>query len=238
MHWQSATLLSSHKISRDVTSLVLKPEHWEKFLPGQHFDIRLTASNGYQAERAYSVMSAPEDEGVFEFGVQLLENGEVSPFLCSMPIGETIGIRGPIGGHFVLEDNQNSPLILIGGGSGCVPLLSMIRHLVNSNSKRPIKYLVSCKTEDDIINRGEVQEILKNHNNIKFLPTLTGTVSSNWSGHKGRIDDKFLKENLQTLLPEKPEIFVCGPIRFVEFVCDELLDLGFSPPSIKTERFG
>jgi ferredoxin-NADP reductase len=249
--WQVGTLIKKVKTADNVMSLTFSLPNWQPFKAGQHFDIRLTAPDGYQAERSYSIASAPEDKGVVEFGVQLLEDGEVSPYLWKITEGKQVEMRGPIGGHFVWEASIPEPLILIGGGSGMVPLMSMLRHYHNqverediSNEEREqlmrkeIVFLISARSYDHILYKKELEFIGTNHRNINVVATITDAPPAIWSGYTRRIDKGILQDVLGELKDKKPRTYICGPTPFVEAVSKHMKSLGFNPKDIKTERFG
>lgn len=223
MTWQSATLIKSQQTATDIKSLFFKPSEWIPHKAGQHYDIRLTSENGYQAERSYSVASAPENTGELEFGVQLLPDGEVSPFLWTATPGTQVEIKGPLGGHFIWDHTMPGPLVLIGGGSGIVPLLSMYRHSQNHKSNREIRFIISAKSVDKIMYYDQLKSML--------ISRITST--------EGHIDTPFLTPYLKPLAPDMPMIYVCGPTAFVEAISDILVGpLGLNPHLIRTERFG
>jgi ferredoxin-NADP reductase len=222
MNWQIATLVSSQMVASDIKSLVFRPSKPFSFQAGQHCDLRLTSPEGYQAQRSYSIMSAPQDSSTIEFGVQILDGGEVSPFLYAMKPDDQLEIKGPLGGHFIWDHSFPGPLVLIGGGSGMVPLLSIYRHFHSQPDPRPFKFIVSAKSEDKIINYQELKE--------KLITRITST--------QGHINAPFLSTHLASLLGLMPMIYVCGPTAFVENISNQLLELGFNPHLIRTERFG
>jgi ferredoxin-NADP reductase len=262
--WQVGTLLKKEKTADNVMSLTFSLPNWQPFKAGQHYDIRLTAPNGYMAERSYSIASAPEDKGIVEFGVQLLEDGEVSPYLWQMTEGKQVEMRGPIGGHFIWDVSMEGPLILIGGGSGMVPLVSMLRHyhnqlalhtdpeatpnmtnfvardesLLKMNESREIIFLISARTYEHILYKRELERIGMAHRNINVVATITNSPPPSWSGYKRRIDQDMLKEILGEIKGKNPKTFICGPTPFVEAVATHMKGLGFNAKDIKTERFG
>lgn len=239
--WQTVTLIDSKMIAEGVKSLIFGVPDWRKHKAGQYYDVRLTSANGYQAVRKYSVASVPEEEGIIEFGIQYLENGEVSPYLFELKQGQQIELRGPLGGHFVWSSNMPGPLVLIGGGSGMVPLISMLRHYVRHpkfNDDRQAVVFTSAKTLGQILYKDEIDGYSNRNPKIKFAITLTGQPPSGWTGYNRRIDAEMLKREIGDLKSEMPMIYVCGPTPFVENAAGALLDLGFDPHFIKTERFG
>ncbi|MCE9643755.1 oxidoreductase [Candidatus Parcubacteria bacterium] len=237
--WQAATLVRFGFAAGNVKSLVFKVPEWVKHLPGQHYDIRLTSATGYQAERSYSAASAPESEGVIELGVEFLEKGEVSPYLWNLKEGGKIEIRGPIGGHFIWTSEMPGPLVLIGGGSGMVPLMSMLRHYhLTDTSRRPIVFLISARSLDRVLYKEELEELMGKHPNLSVVITLTDEAPSDWVGYKRRVDSEMLQEVLAKVSGGMPMTYICGPTGFVEAVSRNLVAEGAAPHLIRTERFG
>lgn len=233
-----ATLMASHMIAEDVKSLTFRLASWQAHKSGQHYDIRLTAANGYQAERKYSVASAPEKLGEIEFGIQLLKNGEVSPYLFELPLGSQVEVRGPLGGHFIWETTMPGPLILIGGGSGMVPLVSMLRHAAIQRDTRPIIFLISARSQERILYQQELQELKQQLPNLQVVTTLTESHPNDWKGYTRRIDKAMLEETVKDFRDAMPMIYICGPTPFVETAATLLVELGFHSHQIRTERFG
>ena len=195
-------------------------------------DVRLTAEDGYQAQRSYSIGSAPEDEQLV-LTVERLEDGEVSPYLADeLRPGDQLELRGPIGGYFVWESSFGGPLLLIAGGSGVVPFRSMLRHHVATGSETPVRLLYSSRSLDEVIYR---EELLGFDEAVQL--TLTRQWPDDWRGHRGRIDRQFLDE-LGWPSDHRPLVYVCGPTAFVEAVAEALVRRGHEPGRIKTERFG
>jgi ferredoxin-NADP reductase len=217
-------------------SIVLKPPAWPGHLAGQHVDVRLTAEDGYQAERSYSIASPPEESDLV-LTVERLEDGEVSPYLADeLTLGDELELRGPIGGYFVWEESLGGPLVLIAGGSGIVPLRAMLRHWAGGTRSTPAHLLYSARTLDDVIYRSELRGLAEASGAAVEL-TLTRAWPDDWPGHKGRVEPGLLDE----LVPqpfEAPRIYVCGPTPFVEAVAEALVGLGHDPARIRTERFG
>jgi ferredoxin-NADP reductase len=211
-------------------SIVLDLPEWQGHRAGQHVDVRLTAQDGYQAERSYSIASAPEDEGVV-LTVERLDDGEVSPYLTDvLRSGDDLELRGPIGGYFVWDESLGGPLFLVGGGSGVVPLRAMLRHHRAIASRVPARLLYSARTRDEIIYRGELE-----HFDVRI--TLTREQSDGWRGHTGRISRELL-EDVAWPSADRPLVYVCGPTGFVETAAQLLVALGHEPGRIRTERFG
>jgi ferredoxin-NADP reductase len=217
--WQVGTLITSRMVADDVKSLTFFVPGWIKHQAGQHYDIRLTAENGYQAERSYSVASSPEQEGELEFGVQLLEGGEVSPYLFQMKPGDKVELRGPIGGHFVWSTQAPGPLILIGGGSGMVPLMCMLRHHmahIREDESRPIVFLISARTLSHVLYKEELTSYSKLNEQLNIVTTLTEQSPPGWPGYNRRIDKQLLEDVLGGYKEKSASVFVCGPTPFVE----------------------
>ena len=239
--WQTVSLLRSHMAAENVMSLIFDAPGWAEHKAGQHLDIRLTASNGYQAQRDYSLANPPEEVGKVELGVQLLPDGEVSPYLFKMKPGEQIEISGPGGRHFVWDISMPGPLVLIGGGSGMVPLMAMVRHHMahfEEDKGREIIFLVSARTEGRVLYKEELKEIASKDPNFKLVETLSDIQPKGWSGYTRRIDKEILEEVLGNLKGKMPMIYVCGPTPFVEAVANNLVAIGFNSHEIRTERFG
>jgi ferredoxin-NADP reductase len=211
-------------------TIVLDPDDWDGHLAGQHVDVRLTAEDGYQAQRSYSIASAPADEHLV-LTVERLEDGEVSPYLTeTLRPGDELELRGPVGGYFVWEERLGGPLLLVGGGSGVVPLRAMLRHHRASGSDLPARLLYSARTQPDLIYREELE-------GFDTAITLTREQPEGWTGHSGRVGRALLAD-VAWPPAERPLVYVCGPTGFVEAVADALLALGHDPTRIRTERFG
>lgn len=237
--WQVATLLESHIIAEDMKSLTFKLEHPLPHKAGQHYSIRLTSEDGYMAERDYSIANPPEQNDLLELGIQFLEQGEVSPYLFEMRPGEQIEVLGPVGGHFIWEAAKNNdPLILIGGGSGMVPLRSMLMHHINNYKKRDVVFLISAKTINHIAYQFELEQLAQKYSDLKIVYTLTRETPPNFKGYTRRIDQQMIQDVCGAYKQKNPEIFVCGPTLFVEATAIALIHEGFDQLNIKTERFG
>ena len=211
--------------------MTLSVPDWIGHLAGQHVDLRLTAEDGYQAQRSYSISSAPGDDDI-TITVVRIDDGEVSPFLTDeLRTGDEIEVRGPIGGYFVWTEQLEGPLLLIAGGSGVAPLRAMLRHHTSTNTVAPVRLLYSARSLDDVLFRAE----LEGSPNARFA--LSRSWPDGWSGHRGRIDRDYI-EREGFASAEHPNIFVCGPTPFVESVARTLVELGHDPRRVKTERFG
>jgi ferredoxin-NADP reductase len=220
-----------------VTNLVLDLPDWPGHLAGQHVDVRLTAEDGYQAQRSYSIASAPEDERVV-LTVERLEDGEVSPYLVEvLRPGDELELRGPIGGFFVWEEPLGGPLVLLGGGSGVVPLRSMLRHWAAGTRAVPVRLLYSSRSLEEVIYRDELLGYGASYDGVDIRFALTREWPEDYTGHTGRIDPALLAETAGPP-PDRPLIYVCGPNGFVEAAAGWLVELGHAPERIRTERFG
>jgi ferredoxin-NADP reductase len=217
-------------------SIVLELNDWPGHRAGQHVDVRLTAEDGYQAERSYSIASAPED-GYLVLTVERLPDGEVSPYLVDeLRPGDELELRGPIGGYFVWEEALGGPLLLLAGGSGVVPLRSMLRHHAATDSTVPVRLLYSARTIDDVIYRDELAHVAA-YDEVDIRFTLTRAWPEGWRGYRRRIDRDMLEE-VAWPVEERPLVYVCGPTAFVEAAASTLVELGHAAGRIKTERFG
>jgi ferredoxin-NADP reductase len=218
-------------------TLVLEVPDWPGHRAGQHVDLRLTAEDGYQAERSYSIASPPEERRL-SLTVERLPDGEVSPYLVDeLRPGDMLELRGPIGGWFVWEANGRGPLLLVGGGSGLVPLMAMLRHRAAAGSRVPARVLVSARRREDLLYREELDRLAAAGEGLEVFATLTREEPPDWTGFSGRVDRAMLAE-VSWPPVERPPVFVCGPTGFVEAVAAGLVELGHDPGGIKTERFG
>jgi ferredoxin-NADP reductase len=229
--WLVTTVVGTIAETSRARTLLLAADGWPGHIAGQHLDVRLTAEDGYQAERSYSIASAPGDQ--LAITVERLDNGEVSPYLVDeMREGDRCEVRGPIGGYFVWNGDADGPLLLVGGGSGVVPLMAMIRA---SEGSTPIRLLYSSRSWDEVIYRDELKR--RNGDGVVVFHTLTREQPQGWTGYSRRIDDELLQE-VAWPASDRPQVFVCGSTRFVDAAADGLLRLGYEPDWIKTERFG
>ena len=235
--WQLCDVAELLEETPQVKTLVLDVPDWPGHLAGQHVDIRLTAEDGYQAQRSYSIASAPA-EGRLALTVERLADGEVSPYLTDvLVVGDKLELRGPIGGYFVWEAGKGGPVLLLGGGSGVVPLMAMIRHRQAAGSDAPMRLLYSAKRADDLIYRDELEELARRVDGFEAFFTLTREQPDGWQGFGRRVDRKLL-DTVGWPAAEDPLVYVCGPTGFVEGVASALVESGLPPHSIKTERFG
>ena len=218
-----------------VHTVVLDAPAWPGHRAGQHVDVRLTAPDGYQAQRSYSIASAPEDDALV-LTIERIEDGELSPYLVDVvEPGDRFEVRGPIGGHFVWEASRGGPLVLLGGGSGFVPLRAMLRHRAAAGSDVPTRALYSARALHEVIYREELAAL--HASSLDLYLTLTREQPAGWSGYARRIDRELLAE---VVFPaaEQPLIYICGPTAFVETAADLCVRLGHAPAYIRTERFG
>ena len=237
LEWQFAQVCDIVAETHRVKSLMLQPVNWTGHVPGQHVDIRLTAEDGYQAQRSYSIASPPEDK-LLTVTVERVEDGEVSPYLLDeLRIGDRLELRGPIARHFVWTNGLSGPLCLIAGGTGITPLMAMLRHRDRSSCRTPTVLIYSTRSLADIVYREELDGMARSSRNLEVVYALTREQPQNWAGHRGRIDRALLAANCFPPA-QNPAIYVCGPTGFVESVSSFLVELGFDPLSIKTERFG
>jgi ferredoxin-NADP reductase len=238
LNWQTGEVLATHQETARTKSIMLTVPNWTGHRAGQHVDVRLTADDGYQAQRSYSIASAPEDVPFLTITVERLDNGEVSPYLVDeLRVGDKLELRGPIGGYFVWESQMGGPLLLIAGGSGVVPLMAMIRHHVAVKSTVRVRLLYSSRSHEDIIYRDELNKLNDNKIWLEVIHTCTRMPPPGWTGYRRRVDVSLLREVAWS--PEqRPLIFVCGPTSFVEVAATGLVVLGHETQRIKTERFG
>ena len=231
-----AEVVDSFPETSRVRSLILDIPGWPGHRAGQHVDVRLTAEDGYQAQRSYSIASPPQEERVV-LTVERLEDGEVSPYLVDeVRVGDRFELRGPIGGYFVWDAALAHPLLLVAGGSGVVPLMAMIRHRRAAASSAPTRLLYSSRSLEDVIYREELDRLGAAGDGLEVVHTLTRDQPPGWTGYGRRIDAEMLREVAWDAA--EAQWFVCGPTRLVENVAGELVDLGYEPSRVKTERFG
>jgi ferredoxin-NADP reductase len=238
LNWRLATVVAVREETPSVRTIACRLPDWAGHLAGQHVDVRLTAEDGYQAERSYSIASAAEEAAQMEITVERIANGEVSSFLTGeLRIGDTFEVRGPIGGYFTWLPSTQAPLMLIAGGSGVVPLMSMLRTRSRSANQGPAALLYSARKRDALIYRIELDRLAAKEDGLTVTYTLTRERPVDWQGETGRVDERMLKTHA---LPaeRRPVAFVCGPTSFVEAVAEQLPRLGYPEAAIKTERFG
>ena len=236
LNWQTGTVVDTVRETPEVKTIALDVPGWAGHQAGQHVDVRLTAPDGYQTERSYSIASAPEDQYLL-LTVERLENGEVSPYLVDeLRAGDEVEFRGPIGGYFVWDDPVGGPLFLVAGGSGIVPFRSILRHHRAIASKVPVRLLCSARSLQLLIYREELMEIAA-YDPFDISVTLTREAAETWHGYRRRIDNELLAE-VAWAPDEQPLTYICGPNAFVETAAGLLVALGHDPGRIRTERFG
>jgi ferredoxin-NADP reductase len=238
LEWQISTVVRVRQETQSVKTFTLALPNWVPHRAGQHYDVRLTAPDGYQAQRSYSIASNPEQKGEIDLTVERLEEGEVSTYLHDVLIvGDQVELRGPIGGYFVWEASMGGSLLLVAGGSGIVPLMAMIRHWHAASSDAPIRLLYSSRTYEDIIYRQQLDELHRNHSGLEVFHTLTREQPLGWDGYAKRIDMRMLEEVARPLGKDL-KAYICGPTALVESIANGLVALGIPPNQVRTERFG
>jgi ferredoxin-NADP reductase len=250
LEWQIATVKAIKQETPLVKTYTLALPDWTPHRAGQHYDIRLTAPDGYQAQRSYSIASEPERTGEIDLTVELFENGEVSSYLNDvLVVGDQLEVRGPIGGYFVWEVSMRGPLLLVAGGSGIVPLMAMIRHRAaagdchdhgaadSPNAKTQTRLLYSTRSPEDVIYFEELMNLRAECDGLEIFHTFTRQQPPDWTGYARRIDNRMLSE-VAGPLGKSALAYVCGPTLLVEAVANGLVQIGLSPQRIRTERFG
>jgi len=233
--WQLADVIEIVPETAHVKTLALDVPDWPGHRTGQHVDVRLTAEDGYQVERSYSIASAPSGSRV-DLTVERLDDGEVSPYLTDeLHSGDQLELRGPVGGYFVWEPSLEGLVLLVGGGSGVVPLMAMIRERAAAGSDVDMRLLLSSRSWEEIIYRDELERL--SGDGLRVVHTLTRSQPDGWTGYARRVDAEMLAE-VGPAVEDRPHVYVCGPTPFVEAVANALVGLGHQPHEIKTERFG
>ncbi|HSB38707.1 MAG TPA: ferredoxin reductase [Gaiellaceae bacterium] len=229
--WLAAEVGATREETPRVRTLDLDVDGWDGHRAGQHLDVRLTAEDGYQAQRSYSIASAPGDP--LAITVERLEDGEVSPYLVDeVREGDVLEVRGPVGGYFVWDGDEPEPVLLVAGGSGVVPLAAMARRRARVGGEAPMRLLYSSRSWEDVIYRDELGTL-----GVEVVHTLTREQPAGWTGYSRRIDDELLRE-VAFPAADEPRVYVCGSTRFVDAAADGLVRLGYDPRWIRTERFG
>ena len=232
LNWLAASVTEVRPETHRVRSIVFECPGWDGHQPGQHVDVRLTAEDGYQAQRSYSIASAPEDDHLV-LTIERLQDGEVSPYLVDVvEPGDQLEMRGPIGGYFVWDGEE--PLMMIAGGSGVVPFRAMLRHRRAMGSLGPAKLLYSSRSWEDVIFGDELTDPGPG---AEVVHTLTRSQPEGWDGYRRRVDAEMLAE-VAFSPSSRPWTYICGPTAFVEAAAGALLDLGHDAAMIRTERFG
>lgn len=238
LSWQLGEVVATQAETARTKSIQLAVPNWLGHQAGQHVDVRLTAEDGYQVERSYSIASPPEEQPRLTLTIERLDDGEVSPYLVDeLRAGDKLELRGPIGGYFVWEVQMGGPLLLVAGGSGIVPLMAMIRHRAAVGSSVATRLLYSSRSLDDVIYRNELDRLHKSSTMLEVVQTLTRVQPPGWTGYARRIDSAMLRE-VAWPVEQHPLAFICGPTPFVETAAASLVTLGYEPARIKTERFG
>ena len=236
--WQLATVSAVRDETPTVRSFTLRLDGWAGHRPGQHVDLRLTAEDGYSVERSYSIASEPERDGEIDITVERIPDGEVSPFLHDVVVvGDRLEVRGPIGGYFVWDVPLGGPLFLIGGGSGVVPLMAMVRHRARAGMSLPTRLLFSSRGPDEITDRDELDRLAGANDGFDVFHTLTREQPPGWTGYARRIDEQMLAEVIEPL-GTAARTYLCGPTALVENAANALVRLGLPPDRVRTERFG
>lgn len=235
LRWQVATVVQVASETAQARTIALEIPGWPGHRPGQHVDVRLTAEDGYQAQRSYSIASAPAD-ALVRLTVERLDDGEVSPYLTDeLRPGDGLEVRGPIGGYFAWDGGPR-PLFLVAGGSGVVPLMAMLRHRTAERIDTPARLLYSARSLADVIYRGELDDLVAGASKVDIWYTLTRSHPPTWNGYARRVDKAMLAETAWAT--GLPVAFVCGPTAFVETAADALTQLGYPARDVRTERFG
>ena len=238
LEWQIATVTEIKTETPRTKTFTLSLPAWQHQRAGQHYDLRLTAEDGYQAQRSYSVASPPEREDQIDLTVERLEDGEVSTYLHDvLLVGDRVEVRGPIGGYFVWERTTGGPLFLVAGGSGIVPLMAMLRHNAAGDARVPVRLLYSVRSAADVIYSKELERQRGADPQLDVVYTLTRSQPDRWAGYSRRIDAEMLQEVLKEL-GTSPLCYVCGPTPMVESVANDLVDIGIAALKVRTERFG
>jgi len=236
--WQISTVTAIRAETPEVSSFTLKLPSWRAHKAGQHYDVRLTAADGYQAQRSYSVASPPSRAGEVDLTIERIVDGEVSPYFHdTVEVGDQVELRGPIGGYFVWEPALGGPLVLVGGGSGVVPLMAMLRERALADPMPPAVLLHSSRTFDDVIYRDELAALASNGSGLRVIQTLTRSQPPGWTGYDRRIDRPMLAEAIGAA-GAQPLVYICGPTLLVEAAANGLVELGVPPVRVHTERFG
>ena len=238
LEWQIATVTRVMPETPRVKTLTLELPDWTPHRAGQHYDLRLTAPDGYQAQRSYSIASEPERTGEIDLTIERLEDGEVSSYLHDTLVeGDQIEVRGPIGGYFVWESRFGGPLLLVAGGSGIVPLMSMIRHRAAAGSGVRTRLLYSSRASVDVIYSAELMALGSRRDGLEIFHTFTRQKPAGWTGYARRIDLPMLNE-VAGPLGTNFRAYICGPTLLVESAANALVQIGVPPSQVRTERFG
>lgn len=236
--WQIAKVTAIRAETAGVNSFTLDLPAWRAHRAGQHYDVRLTAPDGYQAQRSYSIASPPSRAGEVDLTIERIADGEVSPYFHDVvEVGDRVEVRGPIGGYFVWEPGLGGPLLLVAGGSGVVPLMAMLRERAVAEPRPPAALLYSSRTFEEIIYREELDGLAAGDAGLRIIQTLTRSQPPGWSGHARRIDRAMLSDAVAAA-GALPLVYICGPTLLVEAAANGLVELGVPPAQVRTERFG
>ena len=241
--WQDATIEQIEVATPRVKTFVLRPETIYPHLPGQHIDVRLTAPDGYEAHRSYSIASAPDDSGTFQLAIEVLQRGEVSPYFHAVAqTGDTIEVRGPFTTHFVWRPATDGAVLLVGGGSGVAPLMSMVRHRARVIDAPAMTLLYSARSWEDVIFRDELLLAERQQSGLRVFFCITRDVAnappSRVADFTRRIDHLIIRAVIDAIPLKPATCFVCGNNSFVGAVADALVDVGIPAHDVKTERYG
>lgn len=236
--WQISTVTAIRAETPEVSSFTLALPAWRPHRAGQHYDVRLTAADGYQAQRSYSIASPPSRTGEVDLTIERIADGEVSPYFHdTVEVGDRVEVRGPIGGYFVWEPALGGPLLLVAGGSGVVPLMAMLRERASAQPKPAAVLVHSSRTFEDVIYRDELASLAAADPGLRVIQTLTRSQPPGWAGYDRRIDRAMLTEAIAAA-GGSPLVYICGPTLLVEAAANGLVDLGVPPAQVRTERFG
>jgi ferredoxin-NADP reductase len=241
LRWQIATVTAIRPQTHRVSSFSLALPDWRPHRAGQHYDVRLTAEDGYQAQRSYSIASAADQAGEVELGIERIPDGEVSPYFHDVLVeGDAVEVRGPIGGYFVWEPGMGGPLLLVGGGSGVVPLMAILRARRAAADPGPAVLLYSSRSASDIVYRTELDGLARAASGPLIIHTLTREQPAGWDGFTRRIDEPMLASVLDQVGGggSGALAYICGPTLLVENAANGLTNLGLAAVQIRTERFG
>ena len=238
LEWQAGTVTAIRPETRQTKSFTFALPKWMAHRPGQHYDVRLTAPDGYQTQRSYSIASPPERLREIELTVERIPDGEVSPYLHDVLMqGDELEVRGPIGGYFVWDVSLGGPLLLVGGGSGVVPLMAMLRHRAAQHSTVPTRMLYSSRSAEDVIYHDELNGMAAANDGFEAFYTFTRQPPAGWTGYRRRIDAAMLAEVIKPF-DKRARVYVCGPTLLVEAVANALVEMELPIEQIRTERFG
>jgi ferredoxin-NADP reductase len=238
LRWQRATVARVRQETHRVRTFTLALPDWRPHRAGQHYDLRLTAEDGYQAQRSYSIASEPTREGEVDLTIERIEEGEVSPYMHDVVVsGDLVEVRGPIGGYFVWEPERGGPLLLIAGGSGVVPLMAMVRTRIATGDRVPARLLYSSREPDDVIYADELARLTADSTGFAVVHTFTRAHPPGWTGYTRRIDAQMLRDVAQPL-GAGALVYICGPTALVEAAANAAVGLGIEAERVRTERFG